>query len=258
MKFAVPLLMFILLSAPAVKLLFHARRDRGGPEVWAGLFFLGAGSGMPLRMMGATLIQDGGEPGVAVNVAGHLCLLVSSVSLTVFTWKVFHSESTRVRAIAVGLIALQLITTLYAFGTGTIHAEEGNPIIAINAMRVVPTAWACVESIRYWMLMRRRVALGLADPVVSNRFALWAIWTAAFAALPTTSLVLRIVVPTMVADPNDPEVIRAVMDELLGGLRVLLAVAGLLGLVALVLSFFPPHWYLARLRAGLPDTPVQA
>ena len=34
------------------------------------------------------------------------------------------------------------------------------------------------ESFRYWRMLRRRLRLGLADPVVTNRFLLWAVWAA--------------------------------------------------------------------------------
>jgi hypothetical protein len=33
--------------------------------------------------------------------------------------------------------------------------------------------WGAVEALRWWRLLRRRLALGLADPVVTNRFLLW-------------------------------------------------------------------------------------
>jgi hypothetical protein len=35
------------------------------------------------------------------------------------------------------------------------------------------------ESFRYWRMLRRRLRLGLADPVVTNRFLLWGIWARA-------------------------------------------------------------------------------
>jgi hypothetical protein len=36
--------------------------------------------------------------------------------------------------------------------------------------------WTGLESLRYHAKMRRRLALGLGDPVVCNRFLLWAVW----------------------------------------------------------------------------------
>lgn len=258
MKFVVPIVMCVLLSAPSLKLLLQARRQGGGPEGWAGLFFLGAAAGMPMRMVGATLMQAGAESGPILNVAGHVGMGVSALALTVFTWKVFHPDSTRGRAVAMTLIASQVGTVGFGFVSGHIHVEESGAIVAINAMRVVPTVWACFESVRYWLRMRRRVALGVGDPVVANRFALWAIWTAAFAALPATALVLRVFVPMFVTHPEDPAVVEQVMTQLMGILRYVLASTGLVGLVALTLSFFPPDSYLARLRARAGADAAQA
>jgi hypothetical protein len=47
------------------------------------------------------------------------------------------------------------------------------------AGRTLPMLWVSIESFRYYLLLRRRLRLGLADPVLANRFLLWAIWAAA-------------------------------------------------------------------------------
>ncbi len=251
MKFVVPILMFVLLIAPSVRLLLQSRGEAAGPERWAGLYFLFIAWGMPLRISGATLVADGASVGQAMNVVGHLGLFAASVSLTIFVWRVFHADSPTVRALAVALVGLQVATTAFSLATGAAHTEDSVAIIATNFMRVVPTIWACAESIGYWRRMRRRVGLGLADPVVANRFALWGVWTAAFAALPATALVLRIVLPILLADQVGQIDALEVQSAMLGPLRAVMGIAALCGLVALVLSFFPPTWYLARLRSGL-------
>jgi len=256
MKFVMPMLMCVLLSAPALKLLVQSRSEEGGPERWAGLFFLFTAAGMPLRMMGVTLIQAGDPVGQTVNLAGHGFLFLSTFTLTVFTWRVFHPDSGAVRGFVFLLVALQVATTVFALATGAAHSEESNALVATNAMRVLPTIWACAESIRYWRLMKRRVGLGLADPVVANRFALWGVWTGAFAALPGVALVLRIVLPIVLADSAGQIDTHAVQDTVLGPLRVLMGVAALFGIVALTLSFFPPAWYLARVRSKLGGAPA--
>jgi hypothetical protein len=149
------------------------------------------------------------------------------------------------------LVSLQVATTLFGLVTGTVHDEASSAIVATNAMRTAPMLWACFESLRYWRRMRRRAEVGLADPVVANRFALWAIWTGAFAGLPLAALVLRVVLPMTVPDAQDPAAADALITSTIGKLRALLAVTGLVGVVALVLSFFPPAWYRARLRPSV-------
>ena len=43
--------------------------------------------------------------------------------------------------------------------------------------------WTALESLTYHRMLRRRLALGLADPVVVNRFLLWALSGLALVAL---------------------------------------------------------------------------
>lgn len=250
MKFLLPVLMCVSLSALAIKLLMQSRRHGGGPESWAGLFFLGMALGLPLRMSGVTMIHEGVAGAAWVNGAGHVSLFVASICLTLFTWRVFHRDSKAVRWFVYLFLAAQVGATVWSLAMGAAHSEEGNALVVTNALRAMPTIWACVESVRYWRGMRRRVELGLGDPVVSNRFALWAVWTGAFASLPTVALTLRLVLPIMLDDLGARS-LDDVADTVLGPLRALMLVAGVVGIVALVLSFFPPSWYTARLRASV-------
>ncbi len=64
-------------------------------------------------------------------------------------------------------------------------------MLTTNTARIVPTAWACYESLRYYRSMHRRQTLGLADPIVANRFLLWSIWTGAVTFLPLVALTIR-------------------------------------------------------------------
>ncbi|HVP30383.1 MAG TPA: hypothetical protein VMW35_14605 [Myxococcota bacterium] len=95
--------------------------------------------------------------------------------------------------------------------------------------------WNGFESFRYWALMRRRAAFGLADPLVTNRFLLWgtgsisaalAIWTASlpFAFMADTATLAAITPP----------------------IRVLTAAFGLVAVSCSFLAFLPPTWYRRR------------
>ena len=46
-------------------------------------------------------------------------------------------------------------------------------------LRTGALLWLAFESLRYWSLLRRRLRLGLADPLVTNRFLLLGIWALA-------------------------------------------------------------------------------
>jgi hypothetical protein len=102
--------------------------------------------------------------------------------------------------------------------------------------------WAMIESYRYYVLMRRRLALGLVDPLVANRFFLWgtgslgtllAIWTSS--------------IPFMLV--NDVRTALAAMPLI----QVVTATFGVVTVVVYYLTFFPPTAY-KRWVAGAPAT----
>jgi hypothetical protein len=104
-------------------------------------------------------------------------------------------------------------------------------------------AWTAIESLRYYGLMRRRVPLGLADPLVANRFLLWgmgacftilAVWASSTPLFLTGSAEL-------LATWTPP-------------LYVLTAVFGLATITCYGFTFFPPSWYRRRVGAAHPLT----
>ena len=97
--------------------------------------------------------------------------------------------------------------------------------------------WLFVESVHYASRMRRRVRLGLGDPIVANRFTLWAIWTGALACIPLFVLALRTlgILEAPVPGAPLPASVRAIIAMLGSG--------GAAALVACWLAFFPPAAY---------------
>jgi hypothetical protein len=79
-------------------------------------------------------------------------------------------------------IALSLLASfaLESFSPGlrvaTLH-NEGLGLRLFMGALAIPLGWGTYESLRYWELLRKRVKLGLADPVVADRMRLWGIGT---------------------------------------------------------------------------------
>ena len=102
--------------------------------------------------------------------------------------------------------------------------------------------WVFGESLRYYRLLRRRQRLDLADPVLVNRFLLFAVWTGAIVAITVLGIA-----GTMV------QLLRGSFHD--GGALgdpVLLGITRLLSLpiaVSLWLIFLAPARYHAWLRA---------
>ena len=249
MTFLAPLLIFVLLAAPAVRLLLLATKTRQPPELFGGLYFLGTSIGVPLRVLGHAVAPTNPFLAADCNRVGHVFFAAAVCALTIFTWRVFRPKARWARAFAPLLIASIVATTAYTLATGAASAENSIAILLTNATRLAPLVWAFLESSRYWRAMRLRGVLGLADPVVTNRFLLWALWTGALAALPALTLSLRLIARTAewigvhsgVDFSQEPGVVLAV--------RLVFFVTAPIGALALSLSFFPPERYLARVRA---------
>jgi hypothetical protein len=99
-------------------------------------------------------------------------------------------------------------------------------------------AWGTYEAMRAYAMARRRLELGLADPVVVNRFLLFSVWFGAMGIMPVTLAWTRFtggVAAQAAAAGFGPKVIGSVM------------------IVALILTFFPPRRYLAWVAASTKE-----
>ncbi len=104
--------------------------------------------------------------------------------------------------------------------------------------------WTMVESYRFYGLMRRRRALGLADPLVTNRFFLWgsgALGTAL--ATWTASIPYLLIGRAEVAAAWGPVI------------QVATATIGVVTVTLYALTFFAPAWYRSWV-AGAAGGPI--
>ena len=159
-----------------------------------------------------------------------------------FTWRVFrHDElwATLLLVLGSGALGVEWLGLLHASALGTTMEEilpHTRPWgVAIVATLALAFGWCGVEAWRHRGRLKRQLALGLADPVVANRMALWAV--SGFATV------------TMCA------AIAACMLAGLAPLRhplplVAIALSALCASVCWLLAFLPPASYLARLRRG--------
>ena len=93
--------------------------------------------------------------------------------------------------------------------------------------------------------MRRRCALGMANPVVANRFLLWSLWTGALALQGTAQLALRVGlwatgVGDIVGSVGDP---GGLWLPALALIKANIALVGPVAAVSVWLSFSPPAAY---------------
>jgi hypothetical protein len=177
---------FILASlGVSIRLLLLSFRTRKLPEIAMGLgLMLLGGIAYPVIVVArvASELPDGLRG--ALGFIYMLSMLLGIFALAFFNWRVFRPESSRallaVLAIGAGM-AISLVGQ-GVFGSGYLEVATGITSPWMRAQLFLPASalgWASVESLRYHLLLRRRLALGLADPLVADRFRLWAIGTGA-------------------------------------------------------------------------------
>lgn len=236
-------LLFVLASAVvSVRLLLLARRTGEKPELLLGLGVLGTAV-LGYGVLIAAAIVRGPEQTVAtafgpraLQCAGQL-LHDAGVSMVVlFVLTVFRQGERW----AVGL-ASAMIAALWLGGIGWElenrfrSAGIGNGFWWLRyAVIWSYSLWTVVESYRYYGLMRRRVALGLADPLVANRFLLWGT-----GALGTALAVWSASVPYVLTLASGPALVLAWTPAI----HLVTASVGVVTVAIYYLTFFPPAPY---------------
>src|SRR5262245_11060951 len=221
------------------------RRTRHLPELLLGLMLLlCAGLGYPLRIAAAHVDPAAAGP---LAAAGSLALAFGITCLIAFTGRVFRPESRWGRA-AVTLGSAAVLTAAVWDALDALLGSEpyragsfGLQHEIVGAVVMFAYVWSASESLRYRAILTRRLRLGLADPVVSNRMLLWGLMCVADAA----SLVLNGVAALRGVDYMESPVV------LLGS-----SAAGLFQAVVLVLAFMPPRTYLAWVRGSHAGAPA--
>jgi hypothetical protein len=216
------------------RLMWLARRTRGFPELVLGLalFLMGGVS----YLLNTLAVQGTGLPhGLRIGLVVTQLVLntFGMTGIALFTWRAFRPDDGRARA-ATAIVLLGYVAALVAQGLAPgfeamLHPDQPGPWRVNQILATATPLWSGAEALRYHALLRRRLALGLAEPAVVDRFRLWglAMWLAS--AITAIALVLWA---------------RGI--PLIGTLAGALAI-GPLGLTVaglLWLAFFPPRAYL--------------
>jgi hypothetical protein len=153
-------------------------------------------------------------------------------------WRVFRPGARWAGALFVVLAAGATLALAAFVAAGTLERGAGHAWFWLElGVRVASPIWLASESLRFWSQMRRRAALGLADPLVTDRFRLWA------SGALTGLVMLLCSVPPQVL-PRE--------HSLQGVSLLVLALMGLAATASYWFAFFPPEWYCRRVAAGAP------
>jgi len=224
------------------------------PELALAIFFLGNPF---LSTICQGLVYGGlADPRLALSEntsqivlgVGILGMAVGGAAICAFISMSFWSGSPWARAAAIAGSALALL------GWAFEGLHEGFRVELVPgpghwtawAGRTAPMVWLTVESLRYYRMLRRREALGLADPVVVNRFLLWGIFSAATFVNLAADLIAHLLYTTIAGTTT--ELVMEVLKPVLFGTMIVTMILCMISAGTLFLTFFAPERYRAWLQ----------
>jgi hypothetical protein len=225
------------------RLLLLARRTGEIPELLIGLAVLGIGPlGYGLSMLGFATAGRSTITSAALQGCAFVAIFIGSAAQCLFVWYVFRRQTAWARPLvfaAITLLAMACAVDILENGLVN-RSVDGFWYRASMAVRLLVMVWNSVESLLYWGRMRRRLRLGLADPLVTSRFLLWGI--SAGAAFFGSGLIFAVATLTG-ANPNQ-----------MPGLTLIVSLHGLAAAIAMWFAFQPPAFYRRFVeRRARPD-----
>lgn len=230
----------VMIAADAIvglRLLGLARRTRRLPElaIGASLLLLG-GVGYPLTILARNGV-GGPEGSEWLLGAGFLFENVASAAMALATWRTFRPDARWARALFAALAAaLGSSWVAQAIAGDFAPGAAPSPLYWLAfAGRALPFAWSAAESWHYHAKLQKRLALGLADPVVTDRFRLWALNTT---SVSIAFAIFGVAVAQGIPVSSSPGVLASS------------SIVGLISGVSMWLAFLPPEWYLRRFEGA--------
>jgi hypothetical protein len=171
-------------------LLARARRSRDVAPLLLGiqlLFAMGFGyllcaAGMALAMLSSTK-----SPALVSSLlaAGHGCTIVGLSAALLFERRVFWPEARWPLALMASFVAAMALGWLGATTSGAFEngSYASGWVRLLTAGMLATNLWVGIEPLVYHRKLAKRIPLGLAEPLVADRFLLWGLGSLARAAL---------------------------------------------------------------------------
>ncbi len=235
---------FVASLTVGVRLLILGRRTRQLPELLIGLGVLGIGPiGFGIALIAELVRQQ--QPAAAPLMFGISLLAVGigAFSVFVFNWRVYYPDNKSVQLlvwIAGGALTATWLSDMVL--SGFHNPYDFTPqYVCRSLIQVSCLLWGSAEAFRYGFKLRRRLRLGLADPVVTNRFFLWGVGTGAAGIGSLIGLTTQAITGMPLFD--------------VPWLTLSSSLHGLVAAVAMWLAFVPPARYLSRVRRLASEQP---
>lgn len=230
---------FVVSMWVGIRLLLLWSRTRQTPELLMGIGVLGIGPlGFGVAM--AAFLSAQSSPNLAKFLIGvaSTTIAVGVGANFIFNWLIYHPRSRVVKGIAYAAIAA-LGVSIVADGLTNRFAPDSWHKPGFAQLRQIAQVgamlWASAESFGWYRRMQRRVAIGLGDALVANRFLLWSIGAGTAGLGSAIAIVVGIVSGHQMTE--------------LPAVTLMLSLTGLVAASALWLGFVPPARYVAWVRA---------
>jgi hypothetical protein len=228
--------LIVTCAVVGIRLLALGVRGRQLPELaLAATYLLFGAIGYPLGAFARALAANGDSA-----AGGWLAVALAVQNFGIagvffFVGRVFRPDGSGPPLAALGAVILAVSWMGHAFDPGFEGALSRGPWYYLGlATRASAFVWGAVEAFSYSALLRRRVALGLVDPVVANRMWLWGASSAWIA--------VAFGVFTLGTLTHDGVNATPIVLALSG--------CGIAAAAAMTLAFFPPARYRRWLVAG--------
>ena len=228
---------FVALGIVAVvvgsRMLSLTWRTREFPEAAIGVHILVLMLGYSVEFIGIEGADRLGLFAVMLRGIGNLCYAIAIMVYLLFTWRVFRPTSVVAAVVAWGCIfslvvgwSGEVLTSHFDFGAARFAA----PWFWLAFIpRLVCMGWATGEALLEYRRARRRTRLGLSEPLVTNRFLLWAL-----AAMSELLIYAAVMVGIVRGSPA---------DFLTGNTALFVSALGMSAAVTILLAFLPPRAY---------------
>jgi hypothetical protein len=199
------------------------------------------GIGFPLLVASGIGPKPVAELSMPLLAGGLFFVALGTLGLYAFTWRAFRPRTAWaqgiVAVVAIGL-AVVVVGTVRAFSQAPaeqLSMETGTGWMMWTRVFILGAyLWTAIESLQQYGMARKRLKLGLSEPVVTNRLLLWSLTGATEVAINAVDLALHMSGVNLMVDPRAMAVT---------------ATGGVVASVMMYLTFLPPRSYVEWLQS---------
>jgi hypothetical protein len=225
------------------RLLWLGIRRENPPARWIGTYLFAA-MGLGSFLMSIPMWR-GALAGVEMTLADRVLLglgftttVVGNVGILTFTRRVFRRESAAAKWFSFAVMAILFCGAIgHGVTTGFDRTLTAGFATLYLCGPILANGWTSLESLLYYGLMRKRLKVGLVEPLEANRFLLWG----SGAGAATSMLLMTTLEMQLQAALGASQVANIRMFTL-----PVMSVLGLACAGCYLFAFFPAAWYVHR------------